>query len=111
MSRAKANWLRAFNKVRMQLQEVSEGAVVPCRPHLHPAGSRPQPAWLRPVPPLHSLPGSAQCPPSTAYLTPPSALPTACLAPPSALPTACLAPPSAPPQTAWLRPVPRPQPT
>lgn len=25
MSRAKANWLRAFNKVRMQLQEVSEG--------------------------------------------------------------------------------------
>lgn len=23
MSRAKANWLRAFNKVRMQLQEVS----------------------------------------------------------------------------------------
>lgn len=26
MSRAKANWLRAFNKVRMQLQEVSEGS-------------------------------------------------------------------------------------
>lgn len=24
MSRAKANWLRAFNKVRLQLQEVSE---------------------------------------------------------------------------------------
>lgn len=31
MSRAKANWLRAFNKVRMQLQEVS-GTVSPC-PH------------------------------------------------------------------------------
>lgn len=26
MSRAKANWLRAFNKVRMQLQEVSDTA-------------------------------------------------------------------------------------
>lgn len=32
MSRAKANWLRAFNKVRMQLQEVSD-AEGPCHTH------------------------------------------------------------------------------
>lgn len=40
MSRAKANWLRAFNKVRMQLQEVSRAA-----------GPRPFLA----APPTHSL--------------------------------------------------------
>lgn len=44
MSRAKANWLRAFNKVRMQLQEVS-GTVSPCL----------QPPW-RPRPPQRPLP-------------------------------------------------------
>lgn len=41
MSRAKANWLRAFNKVRMQLQEVSD-TVSPC-PHLSTATTEPMP--------------------------------------------------------------------
>uniref|UniRef100_A0A2K6EUT2 Unc-13 homolog A n=1 Tax=Propithecus coquereli TaxID=379532 RepID=A0A2K6EUT2_PROCO len=41
MSRAKANWLRAFNKVRMQLQEVSEREGPPPTatwPRPHPGG-------------------------------------------------------------------------
>lgn len=40
MSRAKANWLRAFNKVRMQLQEVSGGQSTPTPVYSH-HGARP----------------------------------------------------------------------
>lgn len=37
MSRAKANWLRAFNKVRLQLQEVSGSrSLATPAPHPHP---------------------------------------------------------------------------
>lgn len=36
MSRAKANWLRAFNKVRLQLQEVSESRHLPGQAHVPP---------------------------------------------------------------------------
>lgn len=37
MSRAKANWLRAFNKVRLQLQEVSgSSSLATPTPHPHP---------------------------------------------------------------------------
>lgn len=40
MSRAKANWLRAFNKVRLQLQEVSESSRPRGQAHArpHPCG-------------------------------------------------------------------------
>lgn len=40
MSRAKANWLRAFNKVRLQLQEVSESSRLRGQAHArpHPCG-------------------------------------------------------------------------
>ena len=37
MSRAKANWLRAFNKVRLQLQQVSGSrSLATPPPHPHP---------------------------------------------------------------------------
>lgn len=45
MSRAKANWLRAFNKVRMQLQEVSD-TVGSC--HAHHGGHAHQDLPIRP---------------------------------------------------------------
>lgn len=66
VSRAKANWLRAFNKVRLQLQEVSDSCSpagpLPHRSHTPstcvpfqalptPAVARPWTAWPRPLPP------------------------------------------------------------
>lgn len=42
MSRAKSNWLRAFNKVRMQLQEVSDRQVSLCH-HLSTLGMETMP--------------------------------------------------------------------
>lgn len=51
MSRAKANWLRAFNKVRLQLQEVSESpSQLTPMPNAPPPNPRLAPDWLCPLP-------------------------------------------------------------
>lgn len=78
MSRAKANWLRAFNKVRLQLQEVSES---PARPG--PATRLPtSPRFPYPTHPGR-FPGSAH----THHDTPTESLATPHFRTPSTSPT------------------------
>lgn len=55
-ARAKANWLRAFNKVCLQLQEVS----VPAARHGEPCLAPPLPAPWRPAPRGQRGPGCPQ---------------------------------------------------
>ncbi|VTJ54756.1 Hypothetical predicted protein [Marmota monax] len=61
MSRAKANWLRAFNKVRMQLQEVSEQARSPAHTSLTTPNTTPSRSLTPPTDPFRLI-GHAQLP-------------------------------------------------
>lgn len=126
MSRAKANWLRAFNKVRMQLQEVSEWACSPA----HTSLTTPTTTPTRSLTHLMTRPGQLATPNSPLLLLPvfrmaiPAPHTPPCLAHPFlAMPSLCCVPPGTPaqpdpctlalptpgPKTAWARPFPHPQ--
>lgn len=87
MSRAKANWLRAFNKVRLQLQEVSESPSQLTSMPNAPTNRRLAPDWPCPLP--HSSPCPTTlvlCPPTASHAMPHGQLDHALFPTPSTMP-------------------------